>query len=87
MLTWSCGNNIIEDTIDYFTVPFVAFGIFMVLFSPCVYNHFIDNIPSSNFRLISIAFVIFIFVYITDRLVSNWRFQKIYNNKRKSRRN
>lgn len=76
MPTWSRGNNFQEDVFDFFAVAFVAAGIVAVLLHPTCQGHFKTHIPSTSFRILSLALIVFVVVYVVDRLMVTWRLNK-----------
>lgn len=68
----------INRIISYFVVPVAATLIFVVFMLTPVQNWFAAHIPHPIYRLVIMALIFFVFIYIVNRLAHQYLKSRLY---------
>ena len=77
VLIYQCSNNFWYKVIYYWMLPILTMIFFIILSLPSVDAFFAVEIPNFYYRLYVKALILFVIVYILDRLIENWSINNI----------
>lgn len=74
---YQCSNNFFLKVMYYLLLPVIASITFLLLCIPLINIMMTYAIPDYSYRLFAKTFIIFLIVFICDRLIEIWSSQNI----------
>lgn len=80
IVIYTCSTSVIDKIINFLLICTTAAVLFLLLSLPSVDHWMSCSIPNFYYRLLIKALIIFVVMYILDRILEYWRIDRVVCN-------